>query len=297
MTQRIVESRGVKLAVYESGTEHPITLVFVHGYPDDHTVWDGVIEALEGTYHCVSYDVRGAGASDAPSDLSGYDMEELSRDLGRVLDAVSPNAPVHLIGHDWGSIQSWESVTTDRLRGRIASFTSISGPCLDHVGHLLRSQLRERSLASFRAIGSQLAKSWYIGMFHVPGLAERAWSSGTLSKRFPEVLLHTEGVRARVHPGRDRDGSRGVGLYRANMRPRITNPGHRRANVPVQLIVPTQDRYVGADLFQEVARWVPDLERHDVSAGHWFVLSDPKRAAGLVDAYVRRIEARSARAA
>ncbi|TCN35797.1 hypothetical protein EV644_11452 [Kribbella orskensis] len=33
-----------------------------------------------------------------------------------------------VLAHDWGSIQAWQIVTSERLRGRIASFVSISGP-------------------------------------------------------------------------------------------------------------------------------------------------------------------------
>jgi hypothetical protein len=46
--------------------------------------------------------------------------------------------PFHLIGYDWGSIQSWKAVTDPLLAGRIASFTSISRLCLDYAALALR---------------------------------------------------------------------------------------------------------------------------------------------------------------
>ncbi len=88
--------------------------------------------ASEG-FHVVAYDVRGAGASGVPDEQSDYALPVLIEDMAAVITEVTPDAPVHLVGHDWGSIQGWEAVTRTRLAGRIASFTSISGPPLDHA--------------------------------------------------------------------------------------------------------------------------------------------------------------------
>ncbi|MGH3392942.1 MAG: alpha/beta fold hydrolase, partial [Actinomadura sp.] len=133
VTVRTVHGDGVELAVQERGdTEHP-TVLLVHGYPDTQAVWAPVAARLADRFHVVTYDVRGAGGSSVPSGTEPYRFEHLMNDLRAVLDAVRPGDPVHLVGHDWGSIQSWEAVTT--MADRFASFTSISGPCLDHVAH------------------------------------------------------------------------------------------------------------------------------------------------------------------
>src|SRR5690606_3961017 len=130
---RIVRGDGIDLAVYEAGPEGAPVLLLVHGYPDDHSVWDGVVASLADRYRVVSYDVRGAGRSGVPRARSEYALEHLVADAEAVIDAVSGGRAVHLVGHDWGSIQSWEVVTEPRMRSKIASFTSLSGPCLDHV--------------------------------------------------------------------------------------------------------------------------------------------------------------------
>src|SRR5689334_14547632 len=124
---------GVRLAVHERGDPEAAPVVAVHGYPDDHRVWDGVAEDLAADHRFLTYDVRGAGASDAPPTPAGYRIDRLVTDLGAVLAAVSPDRPVHLVGHDWGAIQAWPGVTDPAFASRVASFTSISGPCLDHI--------------------------------------------------------------------------------------------------------------------------------------------------------------------
>ena len=137
LSDEVTTPDGLRLAVHRHGDDGPV-VVAVHGYPDDHRVWDGVAAALSHRFRVVTYDVRGAGASQAPAGREGYDLDLLAADLRAVVDAVSPDEPVHLLAHDWGAIQTWHAVTGTALEGRVASFTSISGPCLDHVGLFLR---------------------------------------------------------------------------------------------------------------------------------------------------------------
>ena len=139
VTRRRVRGDGVDLAVYEQGDRSRPTVLLVHGYPDTHAVWDEVAARLAERFHVVRYDVRGAGASSRPFGRRRYTFEYLMADMEAVLDATAPERKVHLVGHDWGSIQSWEAVCT--TPDRFASFTSISGPCLDHVAHWTRRNL------------------------------------------------------------------------------------------------------------------------------------------------------------
>jgi pimeloyl-ACP methyl ester carboxylesterase len=268
-----VESDGVRLAVFERGDRSAPTVLLVHGYPDTHRVWDGVAEALAGDFHVVSYDVRGAGASDAPRGLAPYRLPVLGRDLLAVARAVSPDGPVHVVGHDWGSIQSWEAVTTPGAP--IASFTSISGPCLDHLGS------RARGGPNL----DQLRRSWYIAAFHLPFVAPLVWRH-VVGPRWGEVLRRVEGVRAPVSPTVVEDGVRGMALYRANFIPRLRAPRERRTDVPVLLVHPRRDRYVTGSLTEGVERWAPHLRREVVDAGHWVPVTHPRTVARLVAEHV-----------
>ena len=135
--QPIATTDGLHLSALVEGRSEGPTLVFVHGYPDNLHVWDAVVGPLKAHYRIIRYDVRGAGQSEAPRQRSGYRFTQLTADFRRVIDQLSPDAPVHLIGHDWGSIQGWQFATEPALAGRIAGFTSISGPCFDHAGHQL----------------------------------------------------------------------------------------------------------------------------------------------------------------
>src|SRR5699024_11108848 len=117
---------GLQLHAIEEGNSEGELIVFVHGYPDDSEVWDGVVEDLVEDFHILRYDVRGAGLSDVPQQRADYLMPELVADLLAVVDATAPDKNFHLVGHDWGSIQLWEAVTDPALHERIRSFVSAS---------------------------------------------------------------------------------------------------------------------------------------------------------------------------
>lgn len=241
-----VQSGDVRLAVHCWGAPDngKPTLLMVHGYPDNHETWLPLIRQLAGRYRIVAYDVRGAGASDKPRWSRDYHLQRLSEDLQAVIRATSPDRPVHLLAHDWGSIQTWESVTDPQCRPLIASYTSISGPCLDHVGFWMREHLRQRSPKALKAVFGQLLHSWYIAFFHTPVVPELLWSAG-LARLWPQFLKHAEGVRhPQVNPTQASDGRHGVKLYRGNFIRSLFRPRKRHTEVPVQLIVPTRDRYV-----------------------------------------------------
>lgn len=288
--ERTVRGDGVTLAITERGRHGAPTVVLVHGYPDSKSVWEGVAAKLAEKYHVVTYDVRGAGASEEPSGKDGYRLDKLSNDLRAVIESVAPGKKVHLVGHDWGAIHSWESVTDPSFEPLLASFTSISGPCLDHVGEKVKSlfSLDRRGLGA--ALG-QISKSWYIYAFHAPLVAPLAWKAG-LARAIPRLLERKEGVPTDTlrEETRTRDGLNGIALYRQNIFQRLFSPRHRPTRVPVQLVAPRDDDYVSPWLSEGLDALVPNAWRRVVAGGHWVLLSDPARVAGYVDEMIRHVE-------
>ncbi|MGH3866250.1 MAG: SDR family oxidoreductase [Pseudonocardiaceae bacterium] len=284
---------GVLLRVHESGARGAPTVVCVHGYPDDHTLWDGVAAELAPHYHLVCYDVRGAGQSGKPRERRAYRLDQLAQDLAAVVDAVSPDRPVHLLAHDWGAIQAWHALTGHWLSGRVASYTSISGPCLDHADHWFRARLRRPTPRALRELITQLMSSWYIAFFQLPLLPELAWRAGLVQRAV--ALAGRTGTPAVA------DGVRGVQLYRANMLPRLAQPGPRTTDVPVQVLAPRRDPFVSRSLQTDIGRWVPNLAVRELPGGHWLPRSHPhivaRCASELIDHAEGGREARALRRA
>ncbi|ANH95469.1 short chain dehydrogenase [Streptomyces sp. SAT1] len=291
--ERRVRSGEVELCVAELGDPGQPTVVLVHGYPDSKEVWSEVAGRLRDRFHVVLYDVRGHGRSTAPRPLrGGFTLDKLTDDFLAVADAVSPDEPVHLVGHDWGSVQSWEFVTVARTEGRIASFTSMSGPSLDHFGHWINSRLTRPTPRRVGQLLGQGAKSWYVGVLHTPALPELAWR-GPLGKRWPKLLQRLEQVPAGDYPTASlpQDAAHGAWLYRDNVRTRLRRPRpDARAHAPVQLIVPAGDVFLSERLYDDLEQWVPHLVRRTLPARHWVPRTRPDRLADWITEFVDTVE-------
>src|SRR6185312_10484885 len=155
LESRTVSHGGAELFLVERGDPTTPTIVFVHGYPDTHRCWDEVAQLLEDRFHVVAYDTRGVGRSNAPERRDAFALEHLTGDLGAVIDAVSPDQPVHLVGHDWGAFQCWEAVVSDELRDRVASFTAVAGPRIDRARGWALQRLRRPSPRALAELGGQ----------------------------------------------------------------------------------------------------------------------------------------------
>lgn len=288
-TETAVAAGDVTLAAKTWGDASRPAVVLVHGYPDNSEVWRRVAPLLAKSYYVIAYDVRGAGLSTKPARTADYRLERLVDDFAAVIDALAPNRAVHVVGHDWGSIQGWEFVTEPRLAGRILSYTSCSGPNLDHVGYWLRQQLARPSPASIKRLAGQLVRSWYVYLFHLPLIPELNWRLW-LGRAWPALMRRLEHTDVGVRPTQTEDGVHGVRLYRANFLRRVLAPRERYAHAPVQVVVPLRDKFVSPALSADIARWVPTYYRREVAERHWLPMSEPARFAALAQELIEAVE-------
>ncbi|MEU8466598.1 SDR family oxidoreductase [Streptomyces sp. NPDC029006] len=291
--ERWVRTGGVELCVAELGDPQRPTVVLLHGYPDSKEVWSQVADRLADRFHVVLYDVRGHGRSTAPRPLrGGFTLAKLTDDFLAVVDAVSPDRPVHLVGHDWGSVQSWEFVTVGRTKGRIASFTSISGPSLDHFGHWIDARVKRPTPRRVGQLLGQGARSWYVYLLHTPLLPELAWR-GPLGRRWPRILERAERISDGDYPTASLpgDAAHGAWLYRDNVRARMRRPRpDAYAHAPVQLITPQDDAFLSERLYDDLDRWVPRLTRRTLPARHWVPRTRPDQVSAWIAEFVTSVE-------
>jgi pimeloyl-ACP methyl ester carboxylesterase len=283
-TQWVNTADQQRLYVKTWGNSNHPALVLVHGYPDNQEVWEPIIEQLVNDYFIVTYDVRGAGQSSIPKRIKDYRLEQLSLDLESVVNAILPERAFHLAAHDWGSIQSWESVTEAKFRGRILSYSTISGPCLDHAAFVLRDKLKHEP----KTLLKLLSKSWYIGVFQLPLLGPTAWSVLN-AERWGKIVNELERTKnLPLNHNIQKDGRYGIGLYRANFLPRLRQPRERLAVCPVQAIVLKNDKFVSPEYINELPRWVENFSKVEVDANHWAILSQPEKMAQYIKAFAQQ---------
>jgi short-subunit dehydrogenase/pimeloyl-ACP methyl ester carboxylesterase len=294
--QQTIERDGVGLAIMSAGDASAPTIVFVHGYPDTKEVWLPVMERLASEFHVVAYDVRGAGASSAPRGPAAYGFARLGGDLRAVCDAISPGRRVHLVGHDWGGIQGWEFATDEAFDGHLASFTTVAGPALGHAVAATREPLRNGHVL---AAVDRLRRSWYILALLAPGGPSLAWRALLSRERWRQTLHLAERLPVDEDfpaPTVVADGLHGANLYRRNIPPRILRRASLpRARVPVQLIVPSGDRFISDSYYEVAERIAPGLRRRTVEGSHWAQRARPTLVAHWLADFAREVEAGSVR--
>jgi NAD(P)-dependent dehydrogenase (short-subunit alcohol dehydrogenase family)/pimeloyl-ACP methyl ester carboxylesterase len=287
----VTASDGITLAVHaytEIDPQRP-TVLAIHGYPDNHHLWDGVAEHLGGRYNLVAYDVRGAGESERPAARSDYRFSQLVSDIGTVIDSLGVGR-VHLLAHDWGSIQTWAAVTDATVMGKVASFTSISGPHLNYAGKFLRSARTPRGLVD---VTRQFLASGYIWFFLTPGLPElliRAGVGVKLVEAFGRIGNSSTQTRPSDPVRSTDDYVNGLNLYRANMPGPFLAPGAQLPDttVPVQVLVPRMDMFVTPAL-QRFTGSIPLGSRVvPIEGGHWVVTARPDVIARLAAEWIDR---------
>lgn len=279
----VTTSDGIELAVYSTGDTAKPTVLLVHGFPDDHTAWDGIVERLARDHHVVTYDTRGAGASGKPTRIADYRLDQLADDLQRVIDHIGGD--VHLVGHDWGSVQAWHLVTDPARRG-ILSYTSISGPCVDHVPGWVARKAKARR---YRDIAAMWKSPLYMGFFSIPFVAPLLARLGLID---PTIRLS---IKAFERPERlspkpagpsARRNAASIRIYAANVAPRLLHPERGGTDIPVQVLTPRHDIFIPAVTQGDPHPGITTFEIHEVPGGHWAPTYNPGAVGDLVASWV-----------
>jgi NAD(P)-dependent dehydrogenase (short-subunit alcohol dehydrogenase family)/pimeloyl-ACP methyl ester carboxylesterase len=303
---RKISSDGVELAVVEAGDRERPTIVLVHGYPDRKELWTGVMGRLAPRFHVVAYDVRGAGESSAPRGPAAFGFDRLADDLLAVIDAVSPESPVHLVGHDWGGIAGWELAAMPRVASRLASFTTIAGPSLRVASEHVVNQLRRGRLL---AVAGTMRRSWYVLPMCTPGMPTLAWRGLIRHKGWRRHLRYVEHLTlddSYPMPSVARDAVHGANLYRGNIvwRRAFRDDGSATGrsasgflvSVPVQLVVPSGDHFISPRYYDGAERYTPQLRRRIVPGSHWVPLAQPELLADWIGEFADDVARGSMRA-
>ena len=104
--QRRIDFPGTTLSVADVGQGPPI--LFVHGFPLDHTMWRQQLAELSRDHRCIAPDLRGFGQSSVTA--GKVSMEQFADDLAALLEALLITEPVTLCGLSMGGYIAWEFV-------------------------------------------------------------------------------------------------------------------------------------------------------------------------------------------
>ncbi len=113
-----MKSRKVSISIYKQGNPLATSIIFVHGFPYDHLMWEKVISFLDKSYLCISYDILGLGNS--PASDGQFTMESFVDDLEEILNELKLDKPV-LCGLSMGGYIALRAVErmSPKFRGLI----------------------------------------------------------------------------------------------------------------------------------------------------------------------------------
>ena len=155
---RRLATSGITLNVAEAGPENGPLVVLLHGFPENWSGWRHQIGPLaRAGYRVVAPDQRGYGESDKPPGVGSYRLDLLVDDLIGLASSYG-RGPAAVVGHDWGGIVAWAAI--ERHPDRFNRAVILNAPHPGVMQEALRKDL------------SQLARSWYVLAFQIPGVPE-----------------------------------------------------------------------------------------------------------------------------
>jgi non-heme chloroperoxidase len=104
---------GVRLHVREWGSASGPSVLFIHGWSQNHLCWEKQYESdLARSYRLVAFDLRGHGMSEAPREASAYQEAQLwADDIAAIIADLHLERPI-LVGWSYGGFVISDYVRT-----------------------------------------------------------------------------------------------------------------------------------------------------------------------------------------
>jgi len=260
--------------VIDAGPTDGPVVVLLHGFPEQHTMWQSIIPRLTAQgYRCLAPRQRGYSPGARPARRRDYRIFELAEDVRTLIDA-SGRQRVHLVGHDWGGTVAWQ--VAQQFPDRLLTLTALSVP---HPQAFLKALLTSR----------QGLASWYIYFFQLPRVPEwylkRGRGTFSLSRLAESRMPHAQALaeaeaKAMAEPGAL---TAALNWYRAI-------PLSLSRDTDTKVTVPTM--YVWGDgdiaLLEKGARLCGDYVRGEYrfevmkGVSHWILDEQPDTTADLL---------------
>lgn len=264
-----LETPRGQFGVRRHGDRGPQVLC-LHGFPDDASTYDGLAARLaRAGFRTTAMNLRGY----APSTLSGpLDLDALVQDVLAVVDRLSPDEPVHLVGHDYGAQLAYPAMA--RAAHRFSSAVLFAGA---HPAYVRRNARRSPR---------QLWASRYIVLFQLGKFADRRVAGhdfayvDALWRRWAPGFTPTPGHVAQVKRTLAASMPAPVAMYRAGGFDVAPHP----IAVPTLYVTGADDRCARPHLADGQAALFTAGYRAETwtGTGHFPHLEHPRRAADAV---------------
>ena len=252
MTKSLNGFRIIATRAYNAGTP---TALLVHGFLDDASVWDEVVDSLAGEIGTVRYDLPGFGMrSGSVGDACSTTLESLAAEAGEILAAI--DGPVIVVGQSLGT-QVAELVAaqnSDQVRGLVL-LTPVP---------LGGTHLPDEVVAPFRALGGDAVAQRGVRAGLSPHLGEEQLD------RLVDIGAHVAADVTAHYADMWNNGVRNAPATSAFGGPVLIIRGGADGFVTQQLVDIISPRFVEVD--------VNVIEK----GGHWVHVEYPGKAASMI---------------
>ena len=123
--QRISLPTGVELDVQVAGDPANPPVILLHGFPESHRTWRGILPDLARDHIVLAPDQRGFARSSKPEGVANYTADKPVADLLALADHFGIDR-FTLVGHDWGGAIAWMAAL--QHPARIARLAIVNAP-------------------------------------------------------------------------------------------------------------------------------------------------------------------------
>jgi 3-oxoadipate enol-lactonase len=253
-----IEMHPVELYYEEHGSGLPV--IFLHGFPFDHTIWEPVIPLLENQARLILPDLRGFGKS--PVTEGVYTMRLLAEDIYQLASRLGISQAI-LVGHSMGGYVS--------LAFAHAYPTLLSG--LGLLATQAAADTPERRQARYKTAESVAHKGAHI--------VASAMVNSLTSKK--ELLAPINELILRTHPLGIVGALKGMAE-----RPDLTG-SLADIHVPAVVLAGTADQLLLRNNVDTLAQMLPMGWLEEIpGAGHMLMMEEPQQVAIALGAVIRK---------
>ncbi|MGH2784088.1 MAG: alpha/beta fold hydrolase [Actinomycetota bacterium] len=195
---------GTRLHVETHGPATAPTLVFVHGFSLNLSIWHYQVRDLPPAHRLVVYDARGHGKSEKARD-GDWSLDALARDLEAVVREHGGPGPVVLVGHSMGgmTVLRFAEMFPEQIGTRVGGLALVNTTAADVMGGMLPGAAR-RAAAAIQMIQEGAVRALASNAGRVDRLRGRSRDLAYLAvrtmglgpKALPSVVEFTESVLA-----------------------------------------------------------------------------------------------------
>lgn len=267
-----VKANGIEMEAEIHG-QGP-TLVLIHGFSDNLTMWYNQVPVFSKTSRVLIYDVRGHGETDTPD--TEVSMDLLAEDLKALLDALEIEKCC-VLGYSMGGRigLSFALKYPEHTAGLVFANSAVTGPDRQPSPEELKAMMERRQAMM------ELLETGNIEAI-ASDMAERSMAPG-FRERNPEVFKKYEQVKLKNNPRAFKTIMEG--MARSMMNP----PDLGLLQCPALIIAGEHDGFMALDASRAMEKKIKNATLAVFPTGHATAIEMPEEFNGTVLDFLKNI--------